>query len=847
MTGPIDRIARGGPGTITHVLSIVPGAAADLHVGDLAPGQSRGVSFELAPGSVPSRGSTHLYYLLTWRDEGGTLRAEVPWPDQVRAESRTLPCPEPRDGAMITLDQQTCFWNDCQVVTGGTIVFLVEELLAGEDLDGDGEIDDSLVALRKIGGEETRLLGTARSWDVEGDVVLWTLRETDASRDLTGDGDLDDALVFWHRISTGETRSVPGDPEAIYSARAGDPWIAFPIPESMTGEDANGDGDLDDGVLRVVDARDGTVYDTGAIVRRGDWTSPTRHAVFFLTDEEVLGEDLDGDGNVGGAVLRWWVPPDVPGGTGKIFNSGLPSTRWINSDPETDLAVFLQEHGWYDYDTGFVWLGPGETRKGTRPGWSGYAVDGTRFSWKDRSTGRLYVEDVATGERTEIPEMDGIIDIEGDAVIGRGKDRHPELLMHFDLRTGELHEIGWTHFNLFGRDAAVNGDFVSWHNDADTGCYPYWTSWMELYRISERTTYRTGGFGYKYTIGSPGTTAVAFVQPESWAYRDLDGDGTLSGYLLSYYVPPCRDFEDLEAHIRLAASRDPSVNAALLERLVSWRTLWESGAARPAGEAACVLYKSLTIPEETGLEPLARKLVRGCVLSTALALGMIPSEDACGVADNCPGVPNPMQIDEDDDGAGNVCDVCPNIPDPLQADTDGDGRGDACDLCPTVANASERDGDWDGIPDACDNCPEQRNRDQADGDGDGAGDACDVCPGVFDPLQADADGDRRGDPCDNCPDLYNPDQRDANGDGEGDACDTDSDTDSDGVVDADDNCVATPNPDQADAEGDGLGDACDPDDDNDWVPDEEDNCPYDWNYDQADSDGDGIGDACDED
>jgi len=65
----------------------------------------------------------------------------------------------------------------------------------------------------------------------------------------------------------------------------------------------------------------------------------------------------------------------------------------------------------------------------------------------------------------------------------------------------------------------------------------------------------------------------------------------------------------------------------------------------------------------------------------------------------------PVIDDMDQDGIANLTDNCPGIANADQANEDGDKFGDACDPCPIDANDSPTDSDGDGVADACDPHP----------------------------------------------------------------------------------------------------------------------------------------------
>ena len=119
--------------------------------------------------------------------------------------------------------------------------------------------------------------------------------------------------------------------------------------------------------------------------------------------------------------------------------------------------------------------------------------------------------------------------------------------------------------------------------------------------------------------------------------------------------------------------------------------------------------------------------------------------------DNCPHTFNPTQKDTDRDGLGDLCDRdddndgCADSDDPfphtVSLDRDNDGVVLDCDNCPGIPNRDQRDNDADDMGDPCD--PDDDNDSIVDGD--------DNCPFVSNPDQTDSyppRGNTIGDACD---------------------------------------------------------------------------------------------------
>ena len=139
----------------------------------------------------------------------------------------------------------------------GIVAFRSDERMqpAG-DLNGDGDTDDGLVfVLDTQSGEMRPLLNSDEPPRVVGTSVVFSVPEArlgDAGTDLNGDGDVQDAVLHVHDARANATRNL-GKAAAVADARLGAAVLTFSVSELQQGQaDLNGDGDTADLVVHAV-------------------------------------------------------------------------------------------------------------------------------------------------------------------------------------------------------------------------------------------------------------------------------------------------------------------------------------------------------------------------------------------------------------------------------------------------------------------------------------------------------------------------------------------------------------------------------------------------------------------
>jgi len=192
-------------------------------------------------------------------------------------------------------------------VSGSIIAFITIEGWIGVDLNGDGDMGDQVIRYYDI--STGALVNTGADGDspsVSGSIIAFYTYEWSIGVDLNGDGDMGDNVIRYYDISTGTLTNTGAD--GVEPSVSGS-IIAFNTPEVWIGVDLNGDGDIGDQVIRYYDVSTGALTNTGA---DGVMPSVSGSIIAFMTPEVWIGVDLNGDGDMDDLVIRYFSMEEAP-------------------------------------------------------------------------------------------------------------------------------------------------------------------------------------------------------------------------------------------------------------------------------------------------------------------------------------------------------------------------------------------------------------------------------------------------------------------------------------------------------------------------------------------------------
>ncbi|MBI3785482.1 MAG: PD40 domain-containing protein [Deltaproteobacteria bacterium] len=176
-------------------------------------------------------------------------------------------------------------------------IYLARPQTPGLDLNGDGDSDDTLLSVfdTQDAGVGVRTLGAATQVAVYGDGAVFLVPENASHEDLNGDGDRDDTVAHYTQGRRDAWR-VRNLRKAAHQVALSADWVAALVSESDEGRvDLNGDGDFDDDVLEVYGLGSDANWHNTALV--GDRVAIDGDSIVVLSAESAAGVDLNGDGD----------------------------------------------------------------------------------------------------------------------------------------------------------------------------------------------------------------------------------------------------------------------------------------------------------------------------------------------------------------------------------------------------------------------------------------------------------------------------------------------------------------------------------------------------------------------
>lgn len=267
---------------------------------DPARGFSVSLGLAVAPQPAPSTDGEH--YLLR-AFEGASARDANADGDR---EDWVVHVFEPASG--LVLDTGLAAQGAAALLGKWVAVSVSETMQGGRDLNGDGAVDGNVVHVFALDdGALVDLDLDTFSLLASGSRLFMAPSEDLAAIDWNQDGDQNDRVLFDWNARDGRT-SAAGSVVGALLAVAGDHALVT-ARESERGGDQNDDGDANDLVLELHDARSGAVRALHLAAGGSARLAPDL-SLAVLVDELAQGRDLNADGDLTDQVLFFLPPQD---------------------------------------------------------------------------------------------------------------------------------------------------------------------------------------------------------------------------------------------------------------------------------------------------------------------------------------------------------------------------------------------------------------------------------------------------------------------------------------------------------------------------------------------------------
>jgi hypothetical protein len=215
------------------------------------------------------------------------------------------------------------------------------------DLNGDGDLTDVVIHLfDTVTGRTTNVrLATpifpfVAGFRVGSNEGLLPIGEVLQGADLNGDGDLEDTILQEIDLASGRVRNTriaitSSNDQQLLDVALREGVAVFKIAEADQGRDLNGDGDIQDAVSHVLSTRSGRLTNLGLSVTPLFSNTLPGRAVLGMAEFQN-GKDLNGDGDLNDVVMGL---ADFSGNEPRIVNTRLVISLASNGDDVINLPI----------------------------------------------------------------------------------------------------------------------------------------------------------------------------------------------------------------------------------------------------------------------------------------------------------------------------------------------------------------------------------------------------------------------------------------------------------------------------------------------------------------------------